>query len=51
VFALTVTDLQLRLPVHERPSTRGPVRRPAAPVMPAGSKPAPDVQTKQAMRR
>jgi hypothetical protein len=38
-FTVAVSDLQLRLPVHERPG--GQVLRPVAPVLPAGSVPAP----------
>jgi predicted acyl esterase len=50
-FTITVSDLELRLPVHERPSKRGQVLAPAAPVLPAGSQPAPGVRTKKAARR
>src|SRR3954463_12661492 len=37
-FAIAVANLELRLPVHERPG--GPVLAPAAPVLPAGATPA-----------
>jgi hypothetical protein len=37
-FAIAVSNLELRLPVHERPG--GPVLAPAAPVLPAGATPA-----------
>jgi hypothetical protein len=39
-FAITVSRLDLRLPVHERPG-RGPVHTPAALLVPCGQTPAP----------
>jgi len=41
-FTITISDLQLRLPVAERPGT-SPIEAPAAPVMPAGARPAADL--------
>jgi predicted acyl esterase len=38
-FAIAVSNLDLRLPVHDAPG--GPVLAPAAPVLPAGATPAP----------
>jgi hypothetical protein len=38
-FAVVVSNLELRLPVHDAPG--GPVLRPAAPVLPVGAVPAP----------
>jgi hypothetical protein len=38
-FAVTVSGLEVRLPVHERPG--GQVLRPAPPVLPPGARPAP----------
>ncbi|HEX6390424.1 MAG TPA: CocE/NonD family hydrolase C-terminal non-catalytic domain-containing protein, partial [Solirubrobacteraceae bacterium] len=42
VFAIRVRDLDLRLPVAEAPGA-GPVTAPAAPLMPAGARPAVDL--------
>jgi hypothetical protein len=38
-FAVAVSDLELRLPVHDAPG--GQVAAPAPPVRPAGATPAP----------
>ena len=46
-FTVGVQDLELRLPVRERPVKDGPVTTPAAPVLPKGARPAPGVARKR----
>jgi len=49
-FSINVRDLDLRLPVAEKPGT-GPVAAPAAPLMPAGARAAADLPPPARRRR